>query len=206
MVVEAITALNDPPKTGSSRQAIQKYIIENYNLDDVKRANSLIKKALLDGCQEKKLRLTKGNGACGSFSLFVKNSTTSKLSKHSYTEMASAAIVALMSEKLPSRYYGSSARAILKYVLENYKIDASEKAVKVKLNRALLRCCDNGLLQRVSGEGLAGKFTIGEKNEPFIEKINKLMKKTSTRLNNSSKDEKSSTRRGGGRTGRSSCC
>jgi hypothetical protein len=65
-IVMAIVFLNEGNR-GSSRQAIEKYIIEKYNL--TKRARSTINKALVDGVASRELNQVSGSGACGSFCL-----------------------------------------------------------------------------------------------------------------------------------------
>lgn len=64
MITEAISALKD--RNGSSRQAILKYIVANYNvLQDEKLVNNHIKMSLRAGVKSGKLKQSKGSGACG---------------------------------------------------------------------------------------------------------------------------------------------
>ncbi|KAJ7325350.1 hypothetical protein OS493_029898 [Desmophyllum pertusum] len=62
MIVAAITALKE--RSGSSRQAIEKYIKANYKVGEV---GSHLKTALKRGAANGKLVHTKGVGASGSF-------------------------------------------------------------------------------------------------------------------------------------------
>ena len=65
MIKAAITTLKQ--RTGSSRQAISKYITENYKVKD--NANVHIKMALKKGVTKGILKQVKGSGASGSFKL-----------------------------------------------------------------------------------------------------------------------------------------
>ena len=64
MVISAITALKE--RTGSSRQAILKYIVATFNLDE-KIASIHVKGALIRGVEKEILKQVKGTGATGSF-------------------------------------------------------------------------------------------------------------------------------------------
>ena len=63
MVEEAILSFKD--RTGSSRQAISKYILDKYGLDKP----NYVKAALKKGVEQQRLVHTKGMGANGSFKL-----------------------------------------------------------------------------------------------------------------------------------------
>ena len=65
MIKAAISALKE--RTGSSRQAIQKYIMANYKVGD--NVGTQLKMALKRGVAAGKLVHTKGTGASGSFKL-----------------------------------------------------------------------------------------------------------------------------------------
>lgn len=70
MAKAAISALKE--RTGSSRQAILKYIMANYNLGsdtDQKRVNSRLKIALKNGLKTGAFKNAKGTGVTGSFKL-----------------------------------------------------------------------------------------------------------------------------------------
>merc|ERR1712168_1795137 len=68
MASAAIGALKE--RTGSSRQAILKYILANYKVgDDAKKVGSRLKLALKSGCAKGTLKHAKGSGASGSFKL-----------------------------------------------------------------------------------------------------------------------------------------
>ena len=69
MISEAINKLNEP-RTGSSKQAITKYISANYNIDFTdKKQNYQLKRAINSGVETGKLKQTKGKGASGSFKI-----------------------------------------------------------------------------------------------------------------------------------------
>merc|ERR1711963_135641 len=65
MVKAAIVALKE--KKGSSRQAIIKYILANYKIDDAAKVNTRVKIALKNGLNAGTLKSAKGTGATGSF-------------------------------------------------------------------------------------------------------------------------------------------
>ena len=66
MIAEALKKLNE--KSGSSRQAILKYIVATYALD-AKVANQHLKVALKNGVKKGSLKQSKGLGASGSFKI-----------------------------------------------------------------------------------------------------------------------------------------
>ncbi|RXG55169.1 Histone H1.0 [Armadillidium vulgare] len=66
MICEAIKALKE--RSGSSRQAIVKYIVSNYKIDE-KTANTQVKLSLKREVQSGSLKQVKGIGASGSFKL-----------------------------------------------------------------------------------------------------------------------------------------
>ena len=69
MISEAINKLNEP-RTGSSKQAITKFISANYNIDFTdKKQNFQLKKAINSGVETGKIKQTKGTGATGSFKI-----------------------------------------------------------------------------------------------------------------------------------------
>ena len=68
MVGKAIAALNE--RGGSSRQAILKYIMANFNVGkDAKTVNVHLKLSLRAGVKNKSLKQSKGIGASGSFKI-----------------------------------------------------------------------------------------------------------------------------------------
>ncbi|RXG52140.1 Histone H1.0 [Armadillidium vulgare] len=66
MISQAIGALKE--RTGSSRQAIVKYIVANFKVDE-KQANTQVKLSLKRLVQSGTLKQVKGAGASGSFKL-----------------------------------------------------------------------------------------------------------------------------------------
>ena len=68
MFGKAIAALKE--RGGSSRQAILKYIMANFNVGkDAKTVNVHLKLSLRAGVKNKTLKQTKGTGASGSFKI-----------------------------------------------------------------------------------------------------------------------------------------
>ena len=78
MVNAAIISLKE--RSGSSLQAIKKYIQTNYNIDNIERVIPFIRKYLKTGVTTGTLIQVKGKGAAGSFKL---NKGTSKKSANS---------------------------------------------------------------------------------------------------------------------------
>lgn len=73
MIIAAIVALKE--RSGSSRQAIQKYIQANYKIDSV---GGHLKLALKSGVAKGTLKQVKGVGASGSFKVGQKSETKPK--------------------------------------------------------------------------------------------------------------------------------
>ena len=70
MIGEALAALKD--RGGSSRQAILKYIVANYNVDkDEKVVNQHLKMSLRAGIKNGMLKQSKGTGASGRTFFFI---------------------------------------------------------------------------------------------------------------------------------------
>ncbi|KAJ7372677.1 Histone H1.0 [Desmophyllum pertusum] len=68
MIVNAVKALAD--KSGSSRQAINKYIVKEYSLTENNHHNAMLKQALKRGSDASgPLVHNKGKGAAGSFKI-----------------------------------------------------------------------------------------------------------------------------------------
>lgn len=63
MAIAAIAALKE--RNGSSRQAINKYILSHYNVSDSKAVNTHLKLALKRGVATGRLKHVKGQGASG---------------------------------------------------------------------------------------------------------------------------------------------
>lgn len=77
MASAAISSLKE--RTGSSRQAILKYIMANYKLgNDSKPVNARLKVALRNGTKKGVLKNAKGTGATGSFKLAEKPAKAKK--------------------------------------------------------------------------------------------------------------------------------
>jgi hypothetical protein len=74
MVLSSVSSLKE--RTGSSRQAISKYIHANYKVKD--NADVHIKRALKKGVSDEMLTQPKGTGASGSFKINVKKTDKSK--------------------------------------------------------------------------------------------------------------------------------
>ena len=81
MVITAIKELDDSRKTGSSKQAITKYIKENNEIDPSK-ASQCINAALRDGVTSGRLTQLKGKGANRSFRLGEESGESTKKKTH----------------------------------------------------------------------------------------------------------------------------
>lgn len=88
MVYNAIKSLKE--RSGSSLQAIKKYLTSNYKIDAEKLA-PFIKKYLKGAVTSGKLIQTKGKGASGSFKLAVKESASAKSTATSAAKKKKAA-------------------------------------------------------------------------------------------------------------------
>ncbi|CAF0720384.1 unnamed protein product [Brachionus calyciflorus] len=73
MITESLGKLNE--KSGSSKQAILKYIVANFPVDE-KTANQYLKVSLKNGVKSGAIKQVKGTGATGSFKLAKKASKT----------------------------------------------------------------------------------------------------------------------------------
>lgn len=78
MIGEALQKLNE--KSGSSRQAILKFVVANYPVDE-KLANQYLKVALKNGVKSGVLKQLKGVGASGSFKLADKAAKSKRQSQ-----------------------------------------------------------------------------------------------------------------------------
>ncbi|XP_063588885.1 histone H1-delta-like [Penaeus indicus] len=76
MVAAALRALKE--RNGSSRQAILKFILASFQVEDEKVAGVHLKQALRRGVADGSLQQTKGTGASGSFKLSKEELATSK--------------------------------------------------------------------------------------------------------------------------------
>jgi len=85
MVQQALTNLKE--RGGSSRQAVLKYIMKNFNVGtDENAVNTHLKMALKAGVKNASLKQSKGSGAAGSFRIGeVKKAATAKSGKKTKT-------------------------------------------------------------------------------------------------------------------------
>merc|ERR1712047_189183 len=75
-----------------------------------------------------------------------------------YKVMTSAAIAALKEQK------GSSRQGIIKYVVANYKLQATDpKKVNTHVKAALVRGLKEGIFKNSKGKGVTGSFKLTEK-------------------------------------------
>ncbi len=80
MIKQALVALKE--RGGSSRQAVLKYIMANFNVGrEEASVNTHLKMALKAGVKNNSLKQSKGTGASGSFRLGAPSSTTEKKKK-----------------------------------------------------------------------------------------------------------------------------
>ncbi|KAJ1375017.1 hypothetical protein KIN20_038240 [Parelaphostrongylus tenuis] len=59
---------------------------------------------------------------------------------------------------------GVSKQAILKYIVQKYKVPDNEKQINARLRAALKRGLQSGLLTQATGSGAAGRFRLAEKS------------------------------------------
>ncbi|KAK6047966.1 linker histone H1 and H5 family protein [Cooperia oncophora] len=80
MVHKAIAELKD--RSGSSKAAILRYLVQNYQLgDNVNKINTNIRLALKKGVEKGELKQVTGTGATGSFKLGEKKAAAPKVKK-----------------------------------------------------------------------------------------------------------------------------
>ncbi|KAJ8302295.1 hypothetical protein KUTeg_021282 [Tegillarca granosa] len=168
MIAKAIAAKKD--RNGTSRKAILVYILANFKVDP-KNANSHLKLALRAGL--KKGTLVSPKNHTGSFKLGEKPKAAKKpkakkpkaakkpaakkpkkpASHPKYSEMIAKAIAAKKDRN------GTSRKAILVYILANFKVDPKNANSHLKL--ALRAGLKKGTL--VSPKNHTGSFKLGEK-------------------------------------------
>uniref|UniRef100_F1LAA1 Histone H1.X n=1 Tax=Ascaris suum TaxID=6253 RepID=F1LAA1_ASCSU len=91
-----------------------------------------------------------------------------------YGDMVKAAVVALKEKK------GSSRAAILKYILQHYKVGDNLTAVNAHLRQALKRGVSTGALKQTKGTGASGSFRLGEGKKTETVKAKKPAAKKTT--------------------------
>lgn len=92
----------------------------------------------------------------------------------SYNEMVKQGLVQLKQRG------GSSRKALLKYIMDNFQVGKDEKVVNTHLKMALKSGVKNGALKQTKGTGAAGSFRLGdgEKKKPSRAAVGK--KKTAS--------------------------
>ncbi|MFH4976419.1 hypothetical protein AB6A40_003128 [Gnathostoma spinigerum] len=91
-----------------------------------------------------------------------------KTSPHpTYNDMIKAAIIELKEKK------GSSRAAILKYILQTYKLGDNLSMINARLRVALKRATASGILLQTKGTGAAGSFRLAEGKKPAVKKPKK---------------------------------
>ncbi|KAE9415864.1 hypothetical protein Angca_009913, partial [Angiostrongylus cantonensis] len=75
-----------------------------------------------------------------------------------YGTMIKSAIKELKDRK------GASKQAILKFIVQKYKVGDNEKQINARLRLALKRGVQSGLLTQASGTGAAGRFRMAERS------------------------------------------
>ncbi|CAJ0607512.1 unnamed protein product [Cylicocyclus nassatus] len=90
MIRKAVVELKD--KSGSSKSAILKYILQNYKLgENVAKVNAQLRTAIKKGVIKGDLKQVKGSGASGSFKLAEKKAAAPKVKKPVAKKPASGA-------------------------------------------------------------------------------------------------------------------
>jgi len=123
MITKAIAALKE--KNGSSRQAIGKFILANYKVDD-KALASRLKIALKRGVDSGSLKRVKGVGASGSFRIAV-DAAKKVQDKAKMAEKAK-----IKKEKLKAKKAASKAKAAAKKAASKGKKPAKKTGIKAK--------------------------------------------------------------------------
>lgn len=124
----AISALKD--RTGSSRQAILKYIMANYKLgSDSKPVNARLKVALKNGIKSGALKQLKGTGASGSFKVAEKPKAAKKVAKKAKSPKKAAKKPAAKKAKSPKK---AAKKPAAKKAKTPKKAKSPKKAAKPK--------------------------------------------------------------------------
>uniref|UniRef100_A0A0K0DQN1 H15 domain-containing protein n=1 Tax=Angiostrongylus cantonensis TaxID=6313 RepID=A0A0K0DQN1_ANGCA len=106
-----------------------------------------------------------------------------------YGTMIKSAIKELKDRK------GASKQAILKFIVQKYKVGDNEKQINARLRLALKRGVQSGLLTQASGTGAAGRFRMAERSShEAAAKIAKKPKNKKLKKEKSSSSPKKATR------------
>ena len=128
MVTKAIGALKE--RGGSSRQAILKYILANFNVgNDSKTVNTHLKLALKSGVKNKSLKQSKGTGASGSFKI----GEVPKPVKKKVAKPAKKAVKPKAAK--PKKATTPKKKAVTKKTATTKKSSTEKKAVKPKAKK-----------------------------------------------------------------------
>lgn len=142
MITEAIEKLND--RSGSSRQAILKYIVANYKVQE-KSGNQHVKVVLKNAVKAGSLKQVKGVGASGSFklseSLKSKTKTKEKIQKKSARKASTPVKKPIAKKvngpvkikKIASKLASFSTTVKTKPINSNAKKTQAKKIVKTKV-------------------------------------------------------------------------
>ena len=127
MIAAAIVSLKE--RSGSSRQAILKYIIANYKVGD--NPNVPLKMALKRGVKTGDLKQVKGSGASGSFKVLEKPKPRKKAAaKKPAAKKPKAKKSAAKKDKKPAAKKGKKLAPKKKVVSASAKKPAAKKAKK----------------------------------------------------------------------------
>ncbi|VDK53538.1 unnamed protein product [Anisakis simplex] len=103
----------------------------------------------------------------------LKKSSSKLSSSHpTYSAMVKSAVAALKEPK------GSSRAAILKYIVQHYKVGENIPKVNAHLRQALKKGAMSGVLKQTKGTGASGSFRLGDK---AVKKTVKRVKKSPTK-------------------------
>merc|ERR1712114_111814 len=130
MIATAITTFKD--RTGTSRQAIKKYIMENYKVgDDDKRVGVYVKLALKKGVEAGTLKMARSSGkGAGSYKIGEKAKKPKKVAKPSTAKKTAATKNKRLSVVQKSKKSASASAKPKKTAKKPTKTDDKKKAKK----------------------------------------------------------------------------
>lgn len=165
MITQAIKKLND--RTGSSRQAILKFIVANFKVEE-KSGNQHVKVVLKNAVKAGTLKQVKGVGASGSFKLSEALKTKEKTKDKNETKAAKRTAAT----NLPAAAKKSSTKSLPK------KITVTVTKVKNQSNKKTAKPHKN--VKKLAAKPVAQKTTVVKKTQP-AKKVTKQAAKAQTK-------------------------
>jgi hypothetical protein len=135
MIHQALTSLNE--RGGSSRQALLKYIVKNFNVGaDENVVNKHLKVALKAGVRNTSLKQSKGSGAAGSFRIGEATKTKMTATASTKKQKVAATSKTVMKRTKPSKSPTKKA-AGKKTSMEKKSATGGVKKIKAEKKKAI---------------------------------------------------------------------